>query len=314
MTALSGKWQLSGTLPNLVLECGFDEYCMWAYKHNLPAGVQHTGGWEGPVGGKTSRYWNPSILRNGEYVPTTIEQYGPDLFADFVIDFARRHKEGPFFIYYPMVLTHGPFYSTPMTDPNAKEKFRNSKAEKFPENVEYMDHLVGRIVTAIEEFGIWEDTILLFTADNGTGGEGKGTPTELGARVPMIVYGPGRVQPTGTSEALVDTSDVFPTLVELAGASLPVGHPLDGKSMVPILHGQQTDTRDWIFSYLGNRRVLRTKRWLLENNSPNDFGRLYDCGTSRDGSGYRDVTRSTDPEVEAVRRQFQQVLATKPVP
>ena len=104
-TAMSGKWQLTGEHPTLVRENGFDEYCIWAYKHNLPAGVEHTGGWEGKPGVKTSRYWHPSIVRNGKYVPTTIDDYGPDIYADFVIDFATRHREGPFFIYYPMTLT-----------------------------------------------------------------------------------------------------------------------------------------------------------------------------------------------------------------
>ena len=288
-TALSGKWQLTGKIPDLVVENGFDEYCMWAYKHNLPEGVKHTGGWEGKKGVKTSRYWHPSIVKNGKYVPTTLNDYGPDIYTDFVIDFARRHKDQPFFIYYPMALTHGPAYSTPTTNPNAKEKFRNSKAEKFQENVEYMDKLVGRIVAALGELGLRENTLVWFTGDNGTGGEGKATPTELGARVPMILNGPGIVKPIGQTGALVDTSDVMPTLVELAGASLPPDHPIDGHSIVPILRGEKTDVRPWVFSYLGDRRVLRTKRWLLENNAPYQFGTLYDCGTRRDGTGYRDV-------------------------
>ncbi len=313
-TAMAGKWQLTGRVPMLVHECGFDEYCMWAYKHNLPAGVKHTGGWEGKVGGRTSRYWHPSILKNGEYVPTTINDYGPDIFTDFVIDFARRHSDEPFFIYYPMALTHGPAYSTPSTHPNRTEKFRNSKKEKFQENVEYMDHLVGRINKALDDLGIRDNTIVIFTADNGTGGEGKATPTELGARVPMIVGCPGVVKPMGITDALVDTSDVMPTLVELSGASLPTDHPIDGKSFVRILRGEKSNTRDWIFSYLADRRVLRTKRWLLEKNAPGDFGRLYDCGTSRDGSGYVDVTDSRAPEVLAVRKQFEQILADKRVP
>ncbi len=310
-TALSGKWQLTGKLPNLIYETGFDEYCMWAYAHNLPEGVVHTGGFEGK--NKTSRYWHPSILINGKKLPTTIDDFGPDIFTDFAIDFARRHKEGPFFIYFPMVLTHAPFYSMPPSHPGAEEKFRNSK-DKFKENVEYLDALVGRLVAALDEMGIRNDTILLFTGDNGTGGQGKGQPTELGARVPMIVNCPGRVQAIGRSSALVDMSDVMPTLVELAGASLPAGHPIDGKSMVPILRGEKTDVRDWIFSYLGQGRVLRTKRYLLERNTPSHYGRLYDCGSSRDGTGYRDVTDSTDPDVLAVKMQFDQILATKPAP
>ncbi len=310
-TAQSGKWQLSGKVPTLVYENGFDEYCMWAYANNLPEDVVHTGGFEG--GTKTSRYWHPSILKNGKKLPTTIDDFGPDIYTDFVIDFVRRHKDGPFFIYYPMALTHSPYYSMPPSSPNEKEKFRHSK-DKFKENVEYMDALVGRIVDALDEMGIRKDTIVLFTGDNGTGGQGKGQPTELGARVPMIVNCPGRVKPIGLTGALVDTSDVMPTLVELSGAQFPDGHPIDGESFAPILNGEKPHVRDWIFSYVADGRVLRTRRFLLERNTPNKFGRLYDCGTSRNGTGYKDVTDSSEPEVLTVRKQFEEILATKAAP
>lgn len=313
-TALSGKWQLSGKIPTLIHECGFDEYCMWAYKNNLPDGVEYTGGWEGAPGGRTSRYWNPSIVRNGKYIPTTMDDYGPDMFTDFVIEFASKTRNKPFFIYYPMALTHGPAYSTPKSNPNAEEKFRNSKQEKFGENVEYMDDLIGRIIKALDDAKLREKTIVIFTGDNGTGGEGKGAPTELGARVPMIANCPGTVKPIGLTDVLVDTSDVMPTLVELAQTRVPAGHKIDGRSFAPLLLGKPMEEREWIFSYLGDRRVLRTKRWLLERNAPYDFGRLFDCGTSRDGSGYRDVTDSTDPEVLAIKKRFNEILATKPVP
>jgi arylsulfatase A len=312
-TALGGKWQLTGKIPTLVYETGFDEYCMWAYKHNLPEGVEHTGGWEGKPGRKTCRYWHPSIVRNGEYLPTEKDDYGPDIFADFLIDFARRHQDGPFFLYYPMALTHAPYYSTPTTDPNETEKFKHS-ADKFQENVEYTDKVVGRIVGALEEMGLRENTVIFFTGDNGTGGQGKGQPTELGARVPMIVNCPGLVKPTGVSDELVDLSDLLPTLAELAGAELPQDRPIDGRSYAFLLRGEPGEPREWIFSYLGDRRILRTKRWLLEDNSPHHYGRLYDCGTSRDGTGYREVTDSTDPEVLAIKRQFEAILATKPAP
>jgi len=312
-TAMTGKWQLSGKVPTLVHEAGFDEYCMWAYAHNLPEGVEHTGGWEGRVGSKTSRYWHPSLVKNAEYVPTEKDDYGPDLFTDFLIDFARRHKDGPFFIYYPMALTHAPYYSTPTSDPNEVEKFKHTQ-EKFKENVEYTDRLVGRIVEALEELGLRENTILFFTGDNGTGGQGKAQPTELGARVPMIVNCPGLVKPLGRCDELVDLSDIMPTLADFAGAELPKDRPIDGRSFAFLLRGEPGEARDWIFAYLGDRRILRTKRWLLEDNSPHHYGRLYDCGTSRDGTGYREVTDSTDPEVLAIKNQFDAILATKAAP
>jgi arylsulfatase A len=312
-TAMVGKWQLSGRVPTLVHETGFDEYLMWAYKHNLPEGVEHTGGWEGAVGGKTSRYWHPSLLKNGQYVPTEPDDYGPDMFVDFAIDFAKRHKDGPFLIYYPMALTHSPYYSTPATDPNETEKFRHSK-DKFRENVEYMDTLIGRLVAALEQMGLRDNTVILFTGDNGTGGDGKGQPTELGARVPMIVNAPGIVRPLGLIGQLTDHSDVLPTLADLAGAALPDDRPIDGHSFAPLLRGESYTPRDWIYSYLGGRRILRTERWLLERNAPDHDGQLYDCGTSRDGQGYRDVTDSQAPEVLAVKRRFDEILADKPVP
>ena len=312
-TCMAGKWQLTGKVPTLVYETGFDEYCMWAYKHNLPEGVDHTGGWEGSGKSKTCRYWHPSIVKNAKYLPTEKDDYGPDIFTEFLIDFARRHKDRPFFIYYPMALTHKPYYSTPTSHPNQVEKFTHSE-DKLKENVEYLDKLIGRIVKALEEMDLRQNTVLFFTGDNGTGGQGKGQPTERGARVPMIVNGPGLVKPIGLSDELVDLSDIMPTLADLAGAELPQDRPIDGRSFAFLLRGEPGKPREWIFSYLGDRRILRTKRWLLEDNSPHHYGRLYDCGDRRNGTGYREVTDSTDPEVVAIKREFEEILATKPAP
>lgn len=310
-TAMSGKWQLSGEHPTLIREAGFDEYCMWAYSHNLPEGVQHQGGWEGDK--KPSRYWHPSIVRNGKYVPTKPDDYGPDIFSDFVIDFARRNKEEPFLIYYPMCLTHGAYYTTPDNTKGPEDHFVRSK-DNWQGYVEYLDKIIGKIVKALDEMGLRENTILMFTGDNGTAGRGKGRPTELGARVPMIVNGPGHVQAPGRIDSLVDLTDVFPTVAELGAATIPEGHIVDGHSFAPALQGKTSSTREWIYAYIGDERVLRTNRWLLERNSPHDPGRFYDCKNRLDGKGYVDVTDSKDPEVMAARQRFDEILADKPVP
>lgn len=312
-TVMAGKWQLTGKIPSLVHETGFDEYCMWAYKHNLPPGVEHKGGWEGKAGKKPSRFWHPSIVQNGRYRPTRPDDYGPDIFTDFIVDAARRHKDRPFFAYYPMALTHGPFYTTPDTTRSEKDRFVN-KRTNFKSNVEYMDKLVGRIVAALEKLKIRDNTIILFTGDNGTGGQGKGQPTELGARVPMIANGPGRVKAQGAVDALVDLSDILPTLADFAAAKVPDDRPIDGRSFAPILRGEKGRPREWIFSYLGPWRVLRTERWLLERNSAARFGRLYDCGKSRDGKGYQDVTDAGTPEVAAIKAKFKAILKELPAP
>ncbi|HNR31349.1 MAG TPA: sulfatase-like hydrolase/transferase [Candidatus Hydrogenedentes bacterium] len=312
-TALAGKWQLSGKVPTLIHECGFDDYCFWAYKHNLPEGVEHTGAWESPDKNKPSRYWHPSIMKNGEYVPTKPDDYGPDLYADFLIDFMGRNKDRPFLAYYPMCLTHGPHVRTP--DTKALEDPKYDKPPRVYQGaVEYMDKIVGRLAAALDALGLRENTIILFTGDNGTGGDGKGDPTELGARVPMIVNAPGIVKARGATDALTDLSDVLPTLCAFAGAPSPADRPIDGRSLAPFLRGETDAARDWIFSYIADRRILRTSRWLLEDNSPLHYGRLYDCGDSRDGSGYREVTVAGTPEVLTIKEQFDAILGKLPAP
>jgi len=89
---------------------------------------------------------------------------------------------------------------------------------------------------------------------------------------------------------------------------------IDGRSFAPLLKGRKGPTREWIYSYLGDRQILRTKRWLLEDNGPGHPGRLFDCGNSRDGTGYKDVTDSMDPEVLAVKKRFKEILTDKPLP
>jgi arylsulfatase A len=301
-TAIAGKWQLPGTQK----EYGFDESCIWAYEHYLPKGVVHKGAYEQPR--KPSRYWHPCILKNGRYLPTNPDDYGPDIYTDFLIDFMKRHKDGPFLLYYPMCLTHGPHYPTPDSLISKRDKMRNSK-DNFKANVEYMDKVVGRIVKALDDLGLREETVLFFTTDNGTAGIAKNRAKEIGCRVPMIVNCPGVVKAIGPCDELVDFSDVLPTLTDLAAADLPSGYVVDGHSFAPFLLGKSYKQREWIFSYLADKRMLRDRRWLLEGD-----GRFYDCGSSRDGTGYRDVTNSNDPEVIAAWKRFAAILTDKPAP
>ena len=203
-----------------------------------------------------------------------------------------------------MVLTHNPQDPTPdLKNPGQKTP------GSFRHSVEYMDHVVGRIVGALDRLGIRENTVVLFTADNGTGGDGKGQATELGARVPFIANCPGTVKAGVVSDELVSLADVLPTLAEMAGADLPQDRPIDGRSFAPLLRGEKGDPRPWLFSYISDRRLLRDKRWLLEED-----GKFYDCGDKRDHQGYKDVTGSQEPEVVAARRRFEAILKDLPAP
>lgn len=315
-TAVAGKWQLSGEPPTLIRECGFDEYCVWGFGNYYPKAEREKAATAGID--FRSRYWHPSVIRNGTWVPTTEDDYGPDLHQAFVLDFIRRKKESPFFIYYPMCLTHSPWEPTPLTRSGAVVNDGSRKARKSPDNfkanVEYMDTLVGRLVAELERLGLRDNTLIFFTGDNGTGGDGKSQATERGARVPMIVSGPGIVKTRGATMELTDLSDVLPTIVEFAQAKLPTDRPIDGESYAGFLSGKTDTTREWIFAFQADRRILRTQRWLLEDNSPLHWGTLFDCGENRGGDGYRDVTKSDDPEVLAIKAKFNALLARLPAP
>ncbi|MDO8545710.1 MAG: sulfatase-like hydrolase/transferase [Opitutaceae bacterium] len=310
-TALAGKWQLSGSYPTVVREAGFDEFCIWGYREHYSADDRAKA--EAAGISFRSRYWHPSVCRNGRWVPTGANDYGPDIFSDFLLEFVRRKRDQPFFIYYPMPLTHGPWLPTPDSYQPGMNRER-SNAANFQANVEYTDKLIGRLLHALEQAGVRENTLIIFTGDNGTGGDGKSTATEKGARVPLIVNAPGLIKTRGTTLALADTSDVFPTVVEFAAANVPAKHVVDGRSLAPFLRGERDTTREWIFAYQADRRILRTERWLLEDNSPRHYGKLIDCGASRDGTGYRDVTNSKDTEVIAARAYFDRLLENLPAP
>lgn len=300
-TGLAGKWQLGliSLHPTMIHDSGFDEYYTWSWtKGGQPKGSP-------AEGRERQRYWYPTIIENGKYVPTTPEQYGEDMYSDWIINFMQRHKDRPFLAYYPMCLIHEPWDPTPdLKTPGAKTD------GGMYNNIEYMDHVVGKVLAAVDRLGLAGNTYVFFCGDNGTGKAGKGAVAEVGVRVPMVVRGPG-VRKGVVSRDLIDFSDVLPTMAELTGAKVPGGETVvhDGVSFAPELQGRKGKKRDWIFSYLGYERMLRDKRWLLEGD-----GKFFDCGESRDGSNYKDVTADPSPEVAAARKRFAGILAKLPAP
>ncbi|MGH9674576.1 MAG: sulfatase-like hydrolase/transferase [Bryobacteraceae bacterium] len=253
-TCIAGKWQLfsynppdyqpewrgKGMRPE---QSGFGDHCLWHAGHTEVKG---------------SRYGRPVVTANGKLMTGLEDRYGEDIFCDHVCDFMTRHAASPFFVYYPMALTHDPFNPTP----HSKEWKSGNRLENhtrfFKDMVEYMDHTVGRIVRHLESLKLRERTLLLFYSDNGThrsitsrtrGGEvggGKGMTTDTGTRVPLIANWPGAVRPAVLQD-LIDSTDFVPTVAELAGASTREFGAIDGRSFLPRLHGRPGNPRDWTF-------------------------------------------------------------------
>lgn len=319
-TAIAGKWHCSGSRPESP-DGGFDEYCLWegVKKINqLPGKPEFTGAWENKTNNTTtSRYWHPGIIRNHHLLKTRPTDFGPDIFTNFICDFIERKKEQPFLVYYPMVAPHGTREGHTTTPIRGKvgEMAKASPEEnnaRFEALNEYIDVLVGRIRKKVDALGLSDNTILIYCSDNGTAVTAKSRGVERGCLVPMVISGAG-IKKRGATDEITDFSDILPTLVDFAGAKIPDGCEIDGKSLKPFLTGQTDKHREWIYSVIGTTQLLRTRRYLLEAVNPllgMPEGRLYDCGSSRDGRRYRRITNPA--EAANVRRIFDQVLRKYP--
>lgn len=290
-TVAAGKWQLTGGPEELVHDCGFDSYRVWMWLHERPEGADGFG-WQSK--NVPSRFWHPGILEDGRALTTSPDDYGPDLYADFLIDAFKNRGDQPLCAYFPMALTHTPW--DPAPDGEGGRTPRGLQA-----NVESMDRVVGRLLDALDECGEADNTIVIFTADNGTEKAGKKEVSPRGAGVPLLIRWPGVVEPGRVSEALVDLTDVFPTLVDLAGGEVPTGHKLDGCSLVPHLRHPSARHRDWIVTMLGEERCLRDGSFLWTRE-----GELIDLESGRLAEDTR--------EALIARRRFARLWAHWPAP
>jgi arylsulfatase A-like enzyme len=243
-TAIAGKWQLSGNEQS-PHSFGFDQYCLWQlYKGDF---------WY--------RYKSPRIIQDGQQLETSEKAYGPDVFTNFLLDFISTNQDAPFFAYYPMVLVHDPFQPTP--DHPDFEDFKLeglNDTTYFKDLVRYMDQQVGKIYQHLDSLGLLDNTVLIFTGDNGTDRDvisrfqgqnlqgHKGFTTDAGTHVPMIVYAEATVAPGTIYEHLVDFTDIRPTLNSIAGINESIKPYTDGSSFWAALTGQSKSApRDAIF-------------------------------------------------------------------
>ena len=312
-TCIAGKWQLHSYNPpdempearstgQKIEDAGFDECCVWHPHHTEEKG---------------SRYKSPIVYENGEFLENMEGKYGEDVFADYIIDFMERNRDDPFFVYFPMALTHRPLEPTPdspefddFVPPSnetlgartwAKLEDWDDEARYYKDMVEYHDKVIGRVNAKLEQLGIAEDTLVIYVGDNGSPVEvcsiihshtevcgGKGLTVDRGTHVPLICSWPGTIPSGAVTTDLIDASDFLPTILEAAEITPPDDYFIDGRSFLPQLKGETGNPRDWIFFHfepMSGRvhryaRFIRDHRWKLY-----DDGRLFDL--------------NADPEEEA---------------
>jgi len=260
-TCVAGKWQIDDfrVEPDAMAKNGFDEFCMWT-------------GYEAGIKASAERYQDPYIYtKSGS--KTYEGSFGPDVFRDFIIDFMTEKKEEPFFVYYPMVLTHTPFVNTP--DESAEDDLGKHKAM-----VRYTDKIVGELVNTLKKNDLLENTIVVFTTDNGTATSitgsyrgqmikgGKTSTTETGIAEPFIVSWPGHIESNIESNALIDFTDILPTFLDIAGVGSKVKwspenatHEIDGKSFKNVLlNNSEKSEREWIVGMGGGNNARLTDK------------------------------------------------------
>ena len=273
-TGICGKWQL-GQDKDLPQHFGFDEAYLWQHTRRPP------------------RYANPGLEHNGKELDFNHGEYGPALVNDFALDFITRHKDRPFFLYYPMILTHDPFQPTPDSpdwDPKTKSEKLQQHVKHFADMTAYMDKLVGSVVAKLEALGLRDNTLILFLGDNGTGvtitsqfkGQpypgGKGTGTARGTHVPLIANWPGHIPAGRVNTDIVGSVDFLPTVCEVAGAPVPAALRIDGRSFLPQLLGRKGEPREWLYCWYARDGGPKAKFEFALNTTYKLWrdGRFYD--------------------------------------
>ena len=239
-TAHIGKWHLGIHEGSRPLDQGFD------FSFGLPYSNDMDGRKGLPRGSATSAQppadgWNVPIIRNGEVIERPADQTTlTRRYTEEAIKFIGANKNGSFFLYLAHTMPHVPLF--------ASEKFQGKSPRGiYGDVVEELDWSVGQILDALRAEGLAENTLVIFTSDNGPwltqgpqGGsagllrDGKGSTWEGGMRVPGIAWMPGRIRP-GVISQRVSTLDIFPTALVLAGAKPPDKVTIDGRDISPLL-------------------------------------------------------------------------------
>ena len=277
-TGMFGKWHLGDQPEFLPTKQGFDEFFGIPYSHDIHPFLPGN-----PVGPLP-----PLPLLKGDEVI----ELDPD--ADYLtkriteasVDFITRNKENPFFLYVPHPIPHRPLHASPTFMENVADSIRDKLALEdgfvdyktrdliYKEAIHEIDWSVGEILKSLKENGLDNNTLVIFTSDNGPADKGLGSAGSLrgykastyegGMREPAIMRWPGKIESGQVNHKLMTAMDLLPTIANLCGAKIPTDRVIDGKDIWPVLTKGKNSPHEYFFYYLFKEiKAVRSGKWKL---------------------------------------------------
>lgn len=277
-TACIGKWHLGHLPPYLPTAHGFDYYFGIPYSNDMDGnfeGVPYHEACRNPKPG----YFTPPLMRNTEIIERPVEQSTISRrYTEEAVRFMEENQENPFFIYLAHSMPHVPLY-------RSEEFVNRSLRGIYGDVIEELDWSVGEIIKNLKRMGLHNNTLVVFTSDNGPwlifddhGGSagllsgGKGGTYEGGMREPAIFWSPGLVKPQVVME-LGTTMDLLPTFCSLADIQLPGDRIYDGYDLTPVLQGSGESPREEVFYYRGTEiYALRKGKFKAHFITQGEYG------------------------------------------
>lgn len=281
-TALIGKWHLGLESPNTPNEHGFDYFHGW-------------------LGDMMDDYVQKR--RHGiNYMRKNFEEIDPpghatDLFTEWAVNYIhhKASEKSPFFLYLGYNAPHFPVQPPQEKLDDVKKRFPqlSEKRAKLVAFIEHLDEGIGKVITALKESGLYDNTVIVFTSDNGgwlpdeaNNGpyrDGKGTLYEGGLRIPTFITWKNTITPGNSTPYRALSMDLYATLAEIAGAE--IRHKIEGKSFLPLIRGQTIDDKDRPLFFerreggdqFGGLAIhaVNVNGWKLLQNRPNEKQQLY---------------------------------------
>ena len=288
-TGIVGKWDSGRARRFLPLQRGFDYYYGFAN-----TGIDYY---------THDRYGIASMFRDNERIKE--EGHATDLFRREALRFVDDNRERPFFLYLPFNAPHSASTfdrGAPQVPERWLQLFKGALHAQYLGLIAQLDDAVGAVLDRLRSHGLENDTLVVFTSDNGGSGPGnngplrggKATLWEGGVRVPMIARWPGRIPKAGMSNEFAASVEFFPTFLAAAGAPLLKGVRLDGFNLLPVMEGKAKSERHEFFWQRQNDKAARVDRWKWLDTQKG--GGLYDL--SNDVGEKQDLSAER-PEVLA---------------